>query len=187
MSSVFGMNNKDIGDTNMSFREQAVYMCMYSTAVYHKRSLTNVISVSISVSVIVVSFIFAFWTYPRTVVWSAYKYSETWFLVTFRIYDMFIRLKKWKKDLMTSDGLLKSLEKSVDKMRSKVTSRLVKSAAGSSENNQNNSLSDDIVTGNAVGYSKSVSSTDERMKSSGTNNQRIDSERGRSRQREGLT
>ncbi|KAK1980532.1 hypothetical protein LZ30DRAFT_823678 [Colletotrichum cereale] len=99
MSSVFGMNNKDIGDTNMSFGDQAAYMF------------------PISASVILVSIIFAFWTYLRTVVWSAYKHSETWILVTFGIYDVFLWLKEWKTLLMTSDDMLKSLEKSVEKTK----------------------------------------------------------------------
>ncbi|KAK1481706.1 hypothetical protein CTAM01_13866 [Colletotrichum tamarilloi] len=42
----------------------------------------------ISASVIFISIIFAFWTYPRTIFWSAYKLSETWILVTFGFYAL---------------------------------------------------------------------------------------------------
>ncbi|KAK0371562.1 hypothetical protein CLIM01_11086 [Colletotrichum limetticola] len=102
MSSVFGMNNRDIGDTNMSFGDQASWMF------------------PISASVIFVSIVFAFWTYPRTIFWSAYKLSETWILVTFGFYALYLKIGEWKKDWTTSDKMLKRLEKKVEGMRSQV-------------------------------------------------------------------
>ncbi|KAK1955974.1 hypothetical protein LY78DRAFT_697445 [Colletotrichum sublineola] len=149
MSSVFGMNNRDIGETNMSFGDQAAYMF------------------PISASVILVSIIFAFWTYPRTLLWAAYKYAETWVLVTSGIYDVFLGLKDWKTLHMTSEDWLKSLEKSVEEMKSKVKSRRTKSAG---EDCQDSHSSDETVTGNAAheNFPKSISSTDERLQSSGS-------------------
>ncbi|KAI3542651.1 hypothetical protein CSPX01_06856 [Colletotrichum filicis] len=102
MSSVFGMNNRDIGDTNMSFGDQASWMF------------------PISASVIFISIVFAFWTYPRTIFWSAYKLSETWILVTFGFYALYLKIGEWKKDWTTSDKMLKRLEKKVEGMRSQV-------------------------------------------------------------------
>ncbi|KAK1723885.1 uncharacterized protein BDZ83DRAFT_371670 [Colletotrichum acutatum] len=102
MSSVFGMNNRDIGDTNMSFGDQASWMF------------------PISASVIFISIVFAFWTYPRTLFWSAYKLLETWVLVTSGFYTLYLKIGEWKKDWTTSDKILKRLEKKVEGMRSKV-------------------------------------------------------------------
>ncbi|GKT44539.1 uncharacterized protein ColSpa_04720 [Colletotrichum spaethianum] len=89
----------------MSFRDQANYMF------------------PISASVILVSFLFAFWAYPRTVLWSSYKYIETWFIVKFGIYELFLWFKECKQDLTTSGSILKKLEKSVEKMKGDVKKR----------------------------------------------------------------
>lgn len=77
------------------------------------------ISVPISASVIFVSIVFAFWAYPRTVFWSAYKISETWLLVNTGVYRLWLKATEWKKDI-TSDEMLKRLEEKVEKMKSDV-------------------------------------------------------------------
>lgn len=69
---------------------------------------------------IFISIVFAFWTYPRTLFWSAYKLSETWVLVTFGFYTLYLKIGEWKKDWTTSDKMLKRLEKKVEGMRSQV-------------------------------------------------------------------
>ncbi|EFQ34802.1 uncharacterized protein GLRG_09946 [Colletotrichum graminicola M1.001] len=84
----------------MTFGDQAVYMFL------------------ISASVILVSIIFTFWMYPRRVLWSAYKYSETWILVKFGIFDVFLRLTGGKL-LKDSKNLLKNLEESVARIESR--------------------------------------------------------------------
>ncbi|KAK2002584.1 hypothetical protein LX36DRAFT_626672 [Colletotrichum falcatum] len=153
MSSVFGMNNADIGDTNMSFRDQSMYMF------------------PISASVILASIIFAFWAYPRTLFWSAYKYSETWLLVNSGIYDAFLRLKKRNKSLMTSKGLLQSLEGKVEQMKGRVRTCRAERAAGIGKDYRDSDSPGQAAAGSATQEkcSKSVSSTDGGTQSSGTN------------------
>ncbi|KAF6805552.1 ankyrin repeat protein [Colletotrichum sojae] len=101
MSSVFGMNNSDFGDNHMSFLSQSRYIF------------------SISAGVIMVSVIFAFWTFPRTLFWSAYKITETWLLVNTGIYRFWLYSTEKVKYLKT-DALLKQLEKQVEDMKGEV-------------------------------------------------------------------
>ncbi|KZL69939.1 ankyrin repeat protein [Colletotrichum tofieldiae] len=123
----------------------------------------------VSASVILVSIIFAFWTYPRTVFWSAYKYSETWILVKFRIYEFFLWLKEWRKDLTTSDEMLKMLEKSVEKMKGEAKKRRrearTKKAAKSNDDDCQHPAN--TVNGRED-CSKSISSTDGGVHTLGT-------------------
>ncbi|KAF6833635.1 ankyrin repeat protein [Colletotrichum musicola] len=101
MSSVFGMNNSDFGDNHMSFLSQSRYIF------------------SISAGVILVSVIFAFWTFPRTLFWSAYKLTETWLLVNTGIYRFWLYSTE-KIKYLKSDALLKQLEKQVEDMKGEV-------------------------------------------------------------------
>ncbi|KAF4908556.1 hypothetical protein CGCF415_v006584 [Colletotrichum fructicola] len=101
MSSVFGMNNSTIGSDIMTFGDQANFMF------------------PISAAVILVSIVFAFWTFPRTVFWSAYKMLETWLLVKSGAYYYWLVIREEYKNLRSED-LLKSLEKEVAEMKGKV-------------------------------------------------------------------
>lgn len=69
---------------------------------------------------IFISIVFAFWTYPRTLFWSAYKLLETWVLVTSGLYTLYLKIGESKKNWTTSDKILKRLEKKVEGMRSQV-------------------------------------------------------------------
>ncbi|KAJ0351576.1 hypothetical protein KNSL1_003207 [Colletotrichum chrysophilum] len=102
MSSVFGMNNSTIGSDKMTFGDQANFMF------------------PISAAVISVSIIFAFWTFPRTVFWSAYKMLETWVLVYTGAYYVWLMVWDKYKKFMKSDDLLKNLEKEVNRIKGKV-------------------------------------------------------------------
>ncbi|KAF9871184.1 hypothetical protein CkaCkLH20_11353 [Colletotrichum karsti] len=98
MSSVFGMNNSNIGDNQMSFREQANYMF------------------PISAGVILISIIFAFWRFPRTIFWSAYKVTETWLLVNTGLYGLWLYLVE-KSQFFKIDVLLNKLEQNIEEMK----------------------------------------------------------------------
>ncbi|KAF3811907.1 hypothetical protein GCG54_00003656 [Colletotrichum gloeosporioides] len=102
MSSVFGMNNSTIGSDKMTFGDQANFMF------------------PISAAVISVSIIFAFWTFPRTVFWSAYKMLETWVLVYTGAYYVWLVVWDKYKKFMKSDDLLKNLEQEVNRIKGKV-------------------------------------------------------------------
>ncbi|KAF4911836.1 hypothetical protein CGCVW01_v011308 [Colletotrichum viniferum] len=102
MSSVFGMNNSTIGSDKMTFGDQANFMF------------------PISAAVISVSIVFAFWTFPRTVFWSAYKMLETWVLVYTGAYYIWLVVWDKYKKFMKSDDLLKNLEKEVNRIKGKV-------------------------------------------------------------------
>ncbi|KAK2779033.1 ankyrin repeat protein [Colletotrichum kahawae] len=104
MSSVFSMNNSSIGDTKMSFPDQASYMF------------------PISAAVILVSITTAFWKFPRTVLWSVYKMTETWLLVNSGAYYCWLMIRE-RYTMLTSDNLLSRLEWEIKKMKAEVRRR----------------------------------------------------------------
>lgn len=101
-----------------------------------KRFLTLTSAVPISAAVISVSIIFAFWTFPRTIFWSAYKMLETWILVHSGAYRVWLVVRE-KYKYLRSDDLLKNLEKEVNRLKGEVKEKRRRKQKKTTQGNAN--------------------------------------------------